>query len=276
MKKLPLYQIIIRSLPYGRSMAARAIGIMTGQSVRAVVNDAYYRLDLGEVIQRMMFLDSYEPTETEWFKECVTTGDIVVDVGSNFGYYTTLGSLLVGRTGRVFAFEPSPVACQVLDDMIRDSHIENVVLTKAAVGKANGSVDLFLPTTSHLHSPSILKSDPTFMPHKIAVVALDAFEPLSDVDYIKLMKIDVEGYEPDVLDGMEKILRAKKVKNIFCEFNSWWLARNSTTSKILLERFFDFGYVVNKRTELQMNLVGHQGARFDLQDIWFKHPLSAR
>lgn len=270
---VPLYQAVIQNLPFGRSKVSRVLGFLSGGKVNAVVSQAKITLDLQEGIQLNMFLGSYEPTQTEWFKQCIGPGDTFIDVGASFGHYTTLGATLVGATGKVFAFEPSPVASQVLEEMIRNSNIENIVLTKAAVGKSEGTVDLFLPTTRYLHSPSIMKSDVDFVPFQIPVVTLDAFEPLEDVDLIKLIKIDVEGYEPDVLDGMEGLLKEKRIQNVFCEFNSWWLERNSTTPKQLLERFLDYGYSINMQTKLQKGLSGHKGNLFDLQDIWFKLPV---
>ena len=270
----PFYQNAIQILPFGSDRTARALGFLFGRKIKAVVNQAKVTLDLGEVIQRRMFLGNYEPTETAWCKQCLGPGDTFIDVGANFGHYTTLGAALVGDKGKVFAFEPSPVASKVIEDAITESGIHNIVLTRAAVGSKNGSASLFLPTTRYLHSPSILKSDPDFVPIEIPLIALDQFEPLKDVPSIKLVKIDVEGYEPDVLDGMEQLIRARKVKNLFCEFNSWWLERNATTSKQLLERFFDFGYQIREQTKLQRGLRGHQGALFDLQDIWFQLPES--
>jgi FkbM family methyltransferase len=237
--------------------------------MQAVVNQASYKLDLREAIQRQMFLRVYEPIETDWFRQCVGPGDTFVDVGANFGHYTSLGAALVGETGRVFAFEPSPVANGVLEAMIIDSNIQNVLLTKAALGKTDSTVELFMPTSKNLHSPSLMRSDPGFMPLKVPVIALDNFEPLKRVDKIKLVKMDVEGYEPDVLDGMANLIRERKVLNIFCEFNSWWLGRNSITPKQLLERFQDYGFAIHKQTKLQVGLPGANGATFDLQDIWF-------
>ena len=269
----PFYQSIIQNLPFGKRSAAVALGFLTRGRVKAVVNQAIMTLDLQEGIQQSMFLGSYEPTQTEWFKQCVGVGDTFLDIGASFGHYTTLGASLVGESGKVFAFEPSPVAGRVLDNMIIDSDIRNIVLTKAAVGKSVGEVDLFLPTTRHLHSPSIMQSDDDFVPVKIPVIALDTFEPLNEVEVIKLVKMDVEGYEPDVLDGMENLIKEKRVQNIFCEFNSWWLERNSTTSKQLIERFHDYGYLINMQTELQQGLHGHKGESFDLQDIWFNLPM---
>jgi len=216
-----------------------------------------------------MFLDMYEPEQTAWFKQCLRSGDTFIDVGASFGYYTTLASTLVGPSGRVFAFEPSPLASGVIEKTIVDAAIENVTLSKAAVGRRTGSAVLFLPTTQHLHSPSILQSDPEFTPLKIPVVALDQFEPLENVPRTRLVKMDVEGYEPDVLDGMENLIKAGRVENIICEFNSGWLHRNSTTPKQLLERFMDLGYRIRMQTRLQENLKGHHGELFNLQDIWF-------
>ncbi len=241
---------------------------MSGK-VMAVVNGAVMTLDLREAIQREMFLGSYEQTETEWFMRCIAAGDTFIDVGANFGHYTALGSMLIGGTGKIFAFEPSPLASQAIEDMIKASDIRNIVLTKAAVGKSNGTVNLFLPNTPHLHSPSIMPSDVDFVPVRVPVVSLDSFAPLTGVGKIKLVKIDVEGYEPDVLDGMQSMIEAKRVENIFCEFNSGWLQLNSTTPEQLLERFLDAGYEIKEKTQLQKGLPGHNGTLFDLQDIWF-------
>lgn len=245
---------------------------MRGRKLSAVVNDALLRLDLREAIQRMMFLGTYEPTQTEWFKQCLAAGDQVIDVGASFGYYTTLAAQLVGPAGTVFAFEPSPIAGLTIETAIRESRLENVTLTKAAVGRASGNVSLFLPTTQHLHSPSILKNDPTFVPFQVPVITLDDFAPFNDGRQIKLVKIDVEGYEPDVLGGMERLIKARRIENIICEFNSGWLGRNATTPEQLLERFFDLGYQIRFQTDLQRDLKGHHGESYSLQDIWFYMP----
>lgn len=269
----PIYQAVIQRLPFKKEAAARALGLLFGRRIKAVVNQSIVRLDLLESIQKSMFLGSYEPTQTAWFKQCLRPGDVFIDVGASFGWYTTLGALLVGSTGKVFAFEPSPIASQVVEEMIKDSMHQNVILTKAAVGRATGNTSLFLPTTRNLHSPSILQSDPDFVPVPIPMVALDHFAPLENVPKIKLVKIDVEGYEPDVLAGMERLVKEKRIENIICEFNSGWLKRNSMTPNQLHERFVNFGYQVHIQTRLEENLIGPRGELFNLQDLWFSLPL---
>lgn len=269
-RQTPIVQFAIQKLPLAKNTAARAVSYLLGRKIKAVVNQAYMTLDLREAIQRQMFLGAYEPTESGWIRQCLGRGDTFIDVGANFGHYTTLAASLVGSEGQIFAFEPSPIANRVLEEAIVTSNIANIVLAKSAVGKANGSVSLFLPTSRSLHSPSTLRSDPAFLEVEVPVVALDCFEPLKNIGQIKLMKIDVEGYEPDVLAGAEHLIEARRIENIFCEFNSWWLSLNSTTPKQLLERFLDLGYKIHKQTKLQENLAGRNGVVFDLQDIWFK------
>lgn len=266
---VPLYQSLLQKLPRWSGRLTRGLGYVLAHRIKGVVNRACMKLDLRESIQASMFLGTYEPTQTHWFKMCVSAGDTVIDVGASFGYYTTLASTLVGPKGHVFAVEPSPVANQVIEDAVNDTGIANVALIKAAVGKEAGYINLYLPTTKYLHSPSVLHSDPDFIAHKVPVVVLDQYEPLQAIPRIKLVKIDVEGYEPNVLDSMEGLIRSRRIENVFCEFNSGWLKRNSTTPKQLLQRFLDYGFRIRAQTELQENLVGRHGELFDLQDIWF-------
>jgi FkbM family methyltransferase len=265
----PFYQTILQRIPFKKNALTRIVGLLFGRRIKAVVNEVIMRLDLCEGIQRGMFLGSYEPIQTTWFKQCLRQGDVFIDVGANCGYYTTLAALLVGPTGRIFAFEPSPIASQVIEEMIKDSNLQNVLLTKAAVGRATGNTSLFLPTTRNLHSPSILQSDPDFVPVPVPVVALDHFAPLEKVPKIKLVKIDVEGYEPDVLSGMERLIKEKRIENIICEFNSGWLKRNSMTPAQLYERFINLGYQVRMQTMLEENVNRNDGEHWSLQDFWF-------
>lgn len=268
---MPFHQSLIQRLPFKRNAAALALGRFYGHPLDAEVNGFPMRLDLTETIQRQMFTGTYEPAQTTWFRSCLRVGDVFIDAGASFGYYTTLGAMLVGQTGRGFAFEPSPEASRVLEETLDRSRSKNILLTKAALGSEKGTTTLHMPTTlPALHSPSIFPSDPSFIPVTIPVIALDAFEPLRSISKIRLIKIDVEGYEPNVLRGMERTARTGQIENVICEFNSGWLGRNNTTPSALLEQFLDLGFRVYKQTPLQHNLPAHNGGVYTLQDIWFQ------
>lgn len=237
----------------------------------ATVHSLQMRLDVDEGIQSFMAKGLYEPEQTEWARECLSEGDRFVDVGANFGWYTTLASTLVGRLGKVFAFEPSPVASGVVADTIRLNGLKNITLTKAAVGDAEGSVEIYMPVNDTVHSPSVFFSNPDFVRLKVPVISLDRFASFQDGLPLKLIKIDVEGYEPNVIRGMHDLVERKQVHNLFCEFNSGWLKRNGTTPAELRELVMSYGFAEYKRTELQVGKEAN-GDPFECHDVWFKLP----
>lgn len=266
----PVYQRLIQKLPL-KTKVAMLVGHTLGKRIASTVNGVRLKLDLREAIQRQMFLGTYEPEHTAWFGQCLQPGDTLIDVGASFGYYTTLGSRLVGANGKVFAFEPSPIANRTLSEAIDSGALLNVQLEKVALGGSEGTVELYMPTTDYLHSPSIFFSDASFEKMPIPVIPLDNHPVINQLDDITLIKIDVEGYEPDVLSGMTTLVKDKRIKNVICEFNSGWLSRNETSSEQLMENFLDLGFRVHKQTQLQLDLDGHKGETFNLQDFWFKH-----
>jgi len=228
------------------------------------------RLDLGEAIQNQIYHATYEPTQTSWLSRFLIPGHRFVDIGANCGYYTALASQLVGEKGRVFSFEPSPAVASVIADMIVTNHISNVELVQAAVGADNGEVEIYLPCNSPIHSPSVFYSDPTFTPIRVPMVALDKYAPLNDGKPIDFVKIDVEGFEPNVIDGMKNLIKNGFVKNLLCEFNSGWLRRNSGfTSRQLLDSILDFGFSIRKKTKKSIGIESDGKTPYDLQDIWF-------
>ena len=72
------------------------------------VNGVRMDLDTSEAIQGQMAVGNYEPTESEWVRQHLRLGSVFVDVGANFGWFTTLALSCVGSRGHVFAFEPVP------------------------------------------------------------------------------------------------------------------------------------------------------------------------
>lgn len=233
------------------------------------VHSLRVRLDTREVIQSSMADGSYEPTQTAWARECLSEGDRFVDVGANFGWYTMLASTLVGAKGSVFAFEPSPVASCIIAEAIDDNGLTNVTLVRAAVGDAVGQEQIYMPVNYSIHSPSVFQSGKDFTPLKVPLVKLDSYPPLADGNPIKLLKIDIEGYEPNALRGMRGLAEQGMIENLFCEFNSGWLKRNATTPAQLLEQILSYGFQVHQTTSLQVH-PELNGDPYELQDIWFR------
>lgn len=236
-----------------------------------IINGFIRSLDPTEGIQGAMVSDTYEPAQSDWVRSILQTGARFVDVGASFGYYTSLASRIVGPTGRVFAFEPSPVAYKSLVEMISDNQIENIEVYHAAAGDRDGKVDILLPPNGELHSPSIFDCGEGFTPHSVPLVRLDSHLALADGVLIDLIKIDVEGFEPNVIEGLRGLISRGLVRMIMLEFNSGWLRRNgSMTPERLLEIILGLGYAVVARTEKGVGIERDGVTPYELQDILFR------
>lgn len=135
--------------------------------------------------------------------------DLFVDVGANIGSYTILASGEIGADS--IAFEPIPFAFQTLQENIRINSIETKVRTfNAALASKQGALNFTsdLDTCNHVSNE---ESDQTI------VVASNSFDDVIEVDRNMLVKIDVEGFETEVLSGMSKSLESKKLKAIIIE-----------------------------------------------------------
>lgn len=145
----------------------------------------------------------HEPLATLLLQQYLKPGMTAVDVGSNIGYYALLESRLVEPGGRVIAIEPVPRNFEQLRLNIRKNGRSNVHLNQLAVADRNGTLPIYLSARSNWHS---LLPTPSSKTCTVTVSTLDAFLPgfeLSSVDFIRM---DLEGYEIQVIKGMRQIL----------------------------------------------------------------------
>ena len=265
---LPFHQKFIRKRRSAR--LARYLSRLAGNSVSCRVNGFVMHLDIAEEIQFHMYLGLYEPAQTQWAREFLRPGNRMVDIGANFGYYTVLAESLVGSEGSIFAFEPSAVAAATIQDAVSSNRFRNVTIIRACVGSRAGVVDLVIPLNSSLHSPSVFGDAVDAERVSVPVLALDEYAPLRDGAEIDLVKIDAEGSEPDIIDGMAGLCEKGLVKNIFCELNSGWLKRNNSNPEKLRARILDLGFEVFRETAAVTGLETPKGPEFTVQDVWFR------
>jgi FkbM family methyltransferase len=123
----------------------------------------------------------------------------VVEVGAHQGFTAALIARWIGPTGEVFTFEPLQQNCDVAKQVFAENALDNIKLTRAAVGEEKGSVFIGATTTN----PNVQSSG--FLGEATPMVRLDD-EIEGPVD---LLKIDVEGYELHVLRGAKRLLETK-------------------------------------------------------------------
>jgi len=143
----------------------------------------------------------------------VKKGDIVIDIGANVGYYTIFFSKLVGKEGKVYAFEPEPRAFLILKNKAK--RLKNVILERKAVGDKNTRIKFYVDKSiagSSVYKDAIYSLEACI---EVDMISLDEyFRNLKDE--IALIKMDVQGAEFLVLKGMKNLI--KKVKAIIFEY----------------------------------------------------------
>jgi FkbM family methyltransferase len=143
----------------------------------------------------------------------IKEGDMVVDIGANQGQYTIFLSKLVGQKGKVYAFEPDPRNFLILKHRTRK--LKNVIIERSAVGNKKSKVKFYLDKFLGM---STIYKDASAYPItclEVDMVSLDDYFQDLKGD-IALIKMDVQGSEPLVLDGMKNLI--KKVKVLIFEF----------------------------------------------------------
>jgi FkbM family methyltransferase len=134
----------------------------------------------------------------------VSKGDIVIDIGANIGTTVLSLSKQVSSEGKVLAFEPQSLMAQCLQTNLTLNDITNVVVDSAAVSNKNGWTFLNDATFSGIgrYGEAGISDTGT----RIKTIKLDEVE----VPKCSLIKIDVESYEWEVIQGGQKFLRKHK------------------------------------------------------------------
>jgi FkbM family methyltransferase len=190
-------------------------------------------IDLSDQVVGMGILrGTYETAELELVREHLRPGATALDIGANVGLFTIHMANLVGRQGRVHAFEPFPAVADLLArSIVENSFAQRVEQVRAAVTDQPGLVDLFAGRDALNHSGSFLLPDGA-RPEvpgdvlRVPAVRLDD-HPLRRP--VSLIKIDVEGAEPLALRGAERLLREDRPL-VLAELNPTQLARVAKSS----------------------------------------------
>ena len=161
---------------------------------------------------------------------------IIIDVGANRGKYSDLVLHYFDDTIKVFLFEPTPILCKELTSkFLRYPNVSVYECALAAsrgqqlfsLNKGGSQLNSLLPPEDHDNQT---KDSSTIL---VKTQSFDAFCEDNQIANVLLLKIDVEGYEPDVLEGSKNIIRSRSVDFIQLEYS------NKTITKMSFESLFN-------------------------------------
>lgn len=198
-----------------------------------------------------MLLGSYEAEERRLMGRFLRRGQTVVDVGANVGYLTRFFARATSEIGKIYAFEPNPMVFPLLKR--NTASFPQVCALNVGLSFDDKEAELFLPGSNYsvgsfcpgypaLHVVS--RESNTLHSVRAQLRNGDACLAEQGVDKIDILKIDVEGWELNVLRGLEKtILRSPSIA-IFCEFNRAAQECAGHAPKELLAWFLDRGFKI--------------------------------
>ena len=165
----------------------------------------------------------YEPATSMTVMEILRPGDTVFDVGANVGYFSLLSNAIAPGACRVFAFEPNPVAFGILTANVVANTPHNITCFNVGVADRSGT-SILMPRPDHsksrlLHSGGALAPRDGAEHSTVPVVSLDEVAGQHGIDTVRLLKIDVEGFEPFVMLGAKSLLTSGRVEYVICEIN---------------------------------------------------------
>jgi FkbM family methyltransferase len=202
----------------------------------------------------ILVIGNWETAETAWFIRTVKPGDIIVDAGANFGYYTIIGSRLVGEKGKVYAFEPDPTNFELLQKNVRLNGLTNVVLEQKALSNRKGTLKLYIAGENkgdhRIYQPVDESRRPSV---EVEAVRLDEYfkDHKRGIDFLKT---DTQGAEGVILEGMKGLLEGRADgPTIFMEFWPHALQGMGTDAGAMLKmlesykyKFYEFNPKVGK------------------------------
>src|SRR5258707_9216969 len=206
---------------------------------------------------RGFVVEEYEPAVWHRVMREIRAGDHVAESGASIGLYALAFAGRVGASGHVTAFEPDPESVSALEANVSvNGWQDRVTVIRAAVGKSSGQVRF----AAARGLESRIETRPEICDGVITVRMVTLEDALAG-DRIDLIKIDVEGFEQQVLEGARKILADKnrRPKAILVEVHPFAWPETDTTSASFLGLLDELGFRVEDMDGASISSINDYG-----------------
>ena len=183
-----------------------------------------------------------EPELFAFYEGFLKPGMTVVDAGANIGLHTLFFAKRVGPEGRVYAFEPGQSAFDRLQSHVKRNQLTNIRCLHCALGASEGVVSITENRQDNSRNFVVEFSSGATGTKNVVLRSLDQVLKEEGVARIDFLKIDVEGFEPQVLEGASNYLRQQSIRVLQLELDDSSLARSGYTAARVSDMLHDAGY----------------------------------
>jgi FkbM family methyltransferase len=174
-----------------------------------IIHGLKMEIDGFDWIQSEIVRDGYtEPLTCALMGNILQDGDTYVDVGAQLGFHSLVARHFVGASGMVIAVEPQPYNCHKLLTNWKLNGFENLSLYVGAVGAHDGSIALHLQSATDTSRLSLSLPPVNDLPQQfqVPINRLETILDRAELDQVRLVKIDIEGYELEAIDGIGRYI----------------------------------------------------------------------
>ena len=213
--------------------------------IHRIGNGTRMRLYGDSRLCEMIYFGYFEMETREFFDAFLRPGDVFLDIGANVGLFTLGAARIVGKSGRVHAFEPCSQTFGRLLENVKLNGLDNVDCHQIALGNENGEAELSIAGDGYdawnsLGSPYM---GGVATRETVNTMTLDSFVQKQGLaGSITAMKIDVEGWESNVLNGADVLLSSPDAPLICIEFTEEAAANAGSSCADLYHMLEGFGY----------------------------------
>ncbi len=154
-------------------------------------------------------------SEMELWRNILSQGMTVIDVGANVGVYTLSAASRVGQTGKVIAIEPFSFCVRCLEETCRLNNLSWVKIYGSAASKEAGIGFLSLQSSSELNEIIKGETEESQGLEKVTFITLDSLIEKEELQQVDWLKIDAEGHEIEVLLGSQTLIERFSPKILY-------------------------------------------------------------
>jgi FkbM family methyltransferase len=189
--------------------------------IHQLKSDIKIKLYEDSILSKLIY-EGFENSEIDFLNTFLRVGDCFLDIGANVGLFSLYASRKVGSAGSVISFEPSKLTYSRLLENLELNGITNVSPYKLGLSNRDEILELNVSVDGHDAWNTFVKSDDTKFSSKeaVQVKTFDSFsiEYSINTDNISLIKLDVEGFEINVLQGAPNLLSKENAPVFMVEF----------------------------------------------------------
>ncbi|MDF1672247.1 MAG: FkbM family methyltransferase [Vicingaceae bacterium] len=208
-------------------------------------NGINFSLDISDIMAWYIYFDFKEPAKEKLYS-LIKNSNTVIDIGANIGETSLNFAKLVGDKGKIYSFEPDPINYKSLEYNLSLNNFKNISLNNLGLGNQAGTFKIHTYDNNNKGMNRIVSNNSEVENYReISVTTLNDYVKKQSINKIDVIKIDVEGFELNVLKGAKDVLKQFS-PDLFIELDESNLIEQGSSAIELIALLSEFNYnIVN-------------------------------